>query len=31
MNKIQLIDLLDKIANGEEIPQQIKFHNMIWC
>ena len=25
MNKIRIIDLLNKIANGEEVPQKIKF------
>ena len=28
--KIKIIELLTKIANGEEIPKKIKFKNIIW-
>ena len=28
--KIEIINLLNKIANGEEIPKKIKFMNSIW-
>ena len=28
--KIKIIDLLNKIANGEELPKKIKFLNSIW-
>ena len=28
--KIKIIDLLNKIANGEEIPKKIKYCNLIW-
>lgn len=28
--KIKIIDLLNKIANGEEVPKKIKFMNSIW-
>lgn len=27
MNKLRVIDLLNKIANGEEIPKKIKYNN----
>ena len=27
---MKVIDLLNKIANGEELAPKIKFHNMIW-
>lgn len=27
---MELIDLLNKIANGEELAPKIQFHNMIW-
>ena len=27
MNKIRVIDLLNKIANGEEVPKKIKYEN----
>lgn len=30
MNKIRVIDLLNKIANGEEVPEKIKFRNDIF-
>lgn len=30
MNKIRVIDLLNKIANGEEAPKTIKFENYIY-
>lgn len=32
MNKIRIIDLLNKIANGEEVPKKIKFYGKyyIW-
>lgn len=31
MNKtIKIIDLLNKIANGEEVPEKIKFDKTIW-
>lgn len=29
MNKIRVIDLLNKIANGEEVPKKIKYKNNI--
>ena len=29
MNKIKIVDLLNKIANGEEVPQEIKYKNII--
>ena len=28
--KIKIIDLLIKIANGEEIPKKIKYRDNIW-
>lgn len=28
--KIKIIELLNKIANGEEIPKKIKYSNKIW-
>ena len=28
MNKIKVIDLLNKIANGEEVPKEIKYDTM---
>lgn len=28
--KIKIIDLLVKIANGEEVPEKIKYNNKIW-
>ena len=28
--KIKIIDLLNKISNGEEVPKKIKFMNSIW-
>lgn len=28
MKKIKIIDLLNKVANGEEIPQEIKYKNV---
>ena len=27
---IKVIDLLNKIANGEELPEEIKYDNTIW-
>lgn len=30
MNKIRVIDLLNKIANGEEVPEKIKYENYIY-
>jgi len=30
MNKIRVIDLLNKIANGEEVPKTIKYNNEIF-
>ena len=30
MNKIRVIDLLNKIANGEEVPSKIKYDNIIF-
>lgn len=30
MNKVRVIDLLNKIANGEEVPEKIKVGNIIW-
>jgi len=30
MKTIKIIDLLNKIANGEEIPKKIKIGNIIW-
>lgn len=32
MNKLRIIDLLNKIANGEEVPKKIKWgvHNLEW-
>ena len=29
-NKIRIIDLLNKIANGEELPKSIKYYGFIW-
>lgn len=29
MNKIKIIDLLNKVANGEEVPQEIRYNNII--
>lgn len=28
--KIKIIDLLNKISNGEKIPEKIKYKNKIW-
>lgn len=28
--KIKIIDLLAKIANGEQVPEKIKYNNKIW-
>lgn len=28
MKKIKIIDLLNKVANGEEVPQEIKYKNV---
>ena len=28
--KIKIIDLLNKIANGEEVPKKIRFDNINW-
>lgn len=30
MSKIRVIDLLNKIANGEEVPKKIKCQDCIW-
>ena len=30
MKTIKIIDLLNKIANGEEVPKKIKYDNKIW-
>ena len=30
MNKIRIIDLLNKIANGEEVPEKIKYKGTIY-
>ena len=30
MNKIRVIDLLNKIAKGEEVPKKIRFNNIEW-
>ena len=30
MKTIKIIDLLNKIANGEEVPKKIKWHNLIY-
>lgn len=30
MNKIRIIDLLNKIANGEEVPKRIKWEDTIF-
>ena len=30
MNKIRVIDLLNKIANNEKFPKKIKYMNSIW-
>ena len=30
MNKIKVIDLLNKIAKGEEVPKKIKYNNTIF-
>lgn len=30
MNKIRVIDLLNKIANGEEVPKNIKYCEYLW-
>ena len=30
MHKIKIIDLLNKIANGEEVPEKIKINNVIY-
>lgn len=30
MNKIRVIDLLNKIANGEEVPERIKYGTKTW-
>ena len=29
--KIKIIDLLTKIANGEEVPKKIKWENIIYA
>lgn len=29
MKKIKIIDLLNKVANGEEVPQEIRYQNII--
>ena len=29
-NTIKVIDLLNKMANGEELPEEIKYDNTIW-
>ena len=29
MKKIKIIDLLNKVANGEEVPQEIRYNNII--
>ena len=28
--KVKIIDLLNKIANGEEVPEKIKWNDVIW-
>ena len=28
--KIKIIDLLNKIANKEQVPEKIKYENKIW-
>ena len=30
MNKIRVIDLLNKIANGEEVPKRVKYKGIIF-
>ena len=30
MKKIKIIDLLNKIANGEEVPKKIKINNIVY-
>lgn len=30
MKTIKIIDLLNKIANGKEVPKKIKYVNLIW-
>ena len=30
MNKIRVIDLLNKIANGEDVPKKIKYDEYIY-
>ena len=30
MNKIRIIDLLNKIAKGEEVPKKIKYNDEVW-
>ena len=30
MNKIRVIDLLNKIANGEEVPKKVKYDGQEW-
>lgn len=30
MNKIRIIDLLNKISRGEEVPKKIRFDNINW-
>lgn len=30
MKTIRIIDLLVKIANGEEVPKKIKWHDSVW-
>ena len=30
MNKIKVIDLLNMISKGEELPEKIKYENIIW-
>lgn len=29
MQKIKIIDVLNKVANGEEVPQEIRYNNII--
>lgn len=30
MKTIKIIDLLNRMANGEEVPEKIKYDNIIW-
>lgn len=30
MNKIRIIDLLNKIANNEKVPKRVRYINLIW-